>query len=58
MNVNVIVEFLKAFFYKTFEILPVIGNSLNYLYIVILFVLFVYWLSVLAKNQKNERQYR
>lgn len=58
MNLNVVADFLHAFFYKTFEILPIIGNSLNYVYIVVLFGLFIYWLSVLAKNQKNERQYR
>lgn len=52
MNINGIVEFLHAFFYKTFEILPVIGNKMNYAYIVILSVLFLYWLSILAKSTK------
>jgi hypothetical protein len=54
MNINGIVEFLHAFFYKTFEILPILGNYANFFFIGIIFILFLYWISVLAKTPKTD----
>lgn len=54
MNINGIVDFLHQLFYKTFEILPIIGNSANYVFLSIISVLFLYWLGVLAKARKED----
>ena len=54
MNINGAVEFLHELFYKTFEILPMIGNSANYLFLSILGGFFLYWLNVLAKTPKED----
>ncbi len=55
MSINGIVYFLKDLFYSTFEVLPMIGWAANYLFLVIMFLLFVYWLTVLNKTAKSER---
>ncbi len=55
MNINGLVEFLQDFFYKTFEVLPMLGWFVNYLFLIIMFTLFIYWLTVLAKTPKTER---
>ena len=54
MNLNGFFQFLHEFFYKTFEIMPVIGNSANYLFLSIMFVLFLYWLKVLAQTPNQD----
>lgn len=54
MNINGIVEFLHEFFYKTFEVLPMIGWAANYFFLLVMFALFLYWLTVLAKTPKTE----
>lgn len=53
MNINGAVDFLHQLFYKTFEILPMIGNSANYLFLSIMGAFFLYWLNILAKTSKE-----
>lgn len=55
MAINDITEVLHDFFYKTFEVLPMIGWAANYFFLVVMFLLFLYWLSVLAKTPKTDR---
>ncbi len=54
MNLNGFFEFLHEFFYKTFEIMPVLGNGANYFFLSVMFVLVVYWLRVLAQTPKQD----
>jgi hypothetical protein len=56
MNINGILDFLHEFFYKTFEVLPMIGWSANYFFFSIMFILFIYWLTVLNKTAKIGRE--
>tara|TARA_B100000795_G_C22765180_1_gene425395 strand:- start:467 stop:631 length:165 start_codon:yes stop_codon:yes gene_type:complete len=49
MNINGIADFLHQFFYKTFEVLPMIGWAANYFFLIVMFLFFLYWLTVLAK---------
>ena len=55
MNINGIVEILHEIFYSTFEVLPMIGWAANYFFFIIMFILFIYWLTVLNKTAKTER---
>lgn len=45
---------LGDFFISSFKILPAIGNSINYAYIVIGSLLFVYWMIELYKFKKKD----
>jgi ABC-type multidrug transport system permease subunit len=56
MNLNVIVDFLHELFYSTFEVLPMIGWAANYFFLVVMFMLFIYWLTVLNKKQKKNKK--
>ncbi len=56
MNLNVIVDFLHELFYSTFEVLPMIGWAANYFFLIVMFMLFIYWLTVLNKTAKAKRQ--
>lgn len=53
MSINSTVEFLHQLFYKTFEILPILGNGANYLFLSLMGLIFLYWLNVLAKTSKE-----
>ena len=55
MSINGIVYFLKDLFYGTFEVLPMIGWAANYFFLIVMFLLFIFWLSVLNKTAKSER---
>lgn len=55
MSINGIVYFLKDLFYGTFEVLPMLGWAANYFFLIVMFLLFIYWLSVLNKTAKSER---
>ena len=53
MNINGIVDFLHQLFYKTFEILPMLGQGTNYFFWLVITGFFFYWLRVLAKAPKE-----
>lgn len=53
MNINGLVEFLHELFYKTFEVLPMLGNNANYAIIAAMTGVFLYWLRQLAKSTKE-----
>jgi len=44
--------FLGDVFYKTFEILPFLGNWANLAFLIISFVLFFYWVAEMIKHEK------
>ncbi|MFM7021481.1 MAG: hypothetical protein ACKOXB_00770 [Flavobacteriales bacterium] len=46
---------IKSIFYATFELLPPLGDIANWGFISIMSLLFLYWLSVLAKNSKESK---
>ncbi len=52
MNMNSFFHAIHAFAYSTFELLPVLGDVANWGFISIMFLIFVYWLRVLAKDAK------
>ncbi|MFN3951675.1 MAG: DUF6341 family protein [Thermaurantimonas sp.] len=43
---------LGDFFEWTFQILPVLGNLPNILFLLIGFVAFIYWMNEMRKHQK------
>lgn len=51
MNINGFIEFCHQLFYKTFEILPLLGNGANYLFLSIMGVIFLYWLNIIRKTE-------
>ena len=56
MSWNNFVYGLGDFFEWTFQILPVLGNGFNYLLMLIMVVLFIYWMGQMVKyNRAGER---
>lgn len=53
MQVSDIVYGLGDFVEATFEILPVLGNLPNYLFIVLGFIFFFYWMGQMNKHRKQ-----
>jgi len=53
MNINGAVDFLHQLFYKTFEILPILGNGANYLFLSAMGVIFLYWLNIIRKTAND-----
>ena len=47
--------FLGDFFTKSFEILPIIGNKFNYLYMLIIFAFLVLWTVQMFKHEKEKK---
>ena len=47
--------FIGDFFTKSFEILPIIGNKFNYLYILIISAFLVLWTVQMFKHQKEKK---
>ena len=46
------------FFTTTFEVMPLIGNSINYFYIVVIFLFLVAWTAIMFKHKKNGEEHR
>ena len=46
------------FFTATFEVMPLIGNKINYLYILIIFLFLVTWTSIMFRHKKNGEEHR
>lgn len=53
MQIKDIAYALGDFFEWTFEILPTLGNLPNFLFIVIGFIFFIYWMSQMAKHNRE-----
>ena len=53
MQIKDIVYALGDFFEWTFEILPVLGNSVNYLFLALGFIFFFYWMGQMAKHNRE-----
>jgi hypothetical protein len=49
-------ESLGKIFEFTFQILPILGNNLNYLFMAIIAGLGIYWLREMLKHQKAGEQ--
>jgi len=47
--------FVGDFFTKSFEILPIIGNKFNYLYMLIIFAFLVLWTMQMFKHEKEKK---
>ena len=45
------------FFTFTFEFMPLIGNKINYLYILIIFLFLVTWVTMMFKKKKNGEEH-
>ncbi|MDX5325920.1 MAG: hypothetical protein LPK80_06630 [Bacteroidota bacterium] len=45
-------EGLGDFFEWTFQILPILGNTMNYLFMAIGTVMFIYWLGQMRKHAR------
>ena len=45
-------------FTTTFEVMPLIGNSINYFYIVVIFLFLVAWTVIMFKHKKNGEEHR
>ena len=46
------------FFTATFEVMPLIGNKINYLYILIIFLFLVTWTVMMFKHKRNGEEHR
>ena len=46
------------FFTATFEVMPLIGNKINYLYILIIFLFLVMWTVIMFKHKRNGEEHR
>tara|TARA_B000000475_G_scaffold117967_1_gene95454 strand:- start:172 stop:351 length:180 start_codon:yes stop_codon:yes gene_type:complete len=46
------------FFTATFEVMPLIGNKINYLYILIIFLFLVTWTAIMFRHKKNGEEHR
>ena len=46
------------FFTATFEVMPYIGNKINYLYMIIIFLFLVTWTAIMFKHKKNSEEHR
>lgn len=53
MNLNGLFKFIHEFSYKTFEIIPIIGEATNLFFMLAGAGLFLYWLKVLASSSKQ-----
>lgn len=53
MNFTELVYAIGDFFQATFKILPLLGNKVNWLFIIIGFVGMVYWLRKQSKYNKE-----
>ena len=53
MSWNDFVYGLGDFFEWTFQILPVLGNVVNYLFLALGFVFFFYWMGQMAKHNRQ-----
>ena len=42
----------------TFEVMPMIGNSINYVYMVIIFLFLVTWTTIMFKHKKNGEEHK
>ena len=49
---------LGDLFTATFEILPIIGNTINYIYMVIIFLFLVAWTVIMFKHKRNGEEHR
>lgn len=45
------------FFEYIFEFMPLLGNSINYFYIVVIFTFLVVWTSKMIKHKKNNQEH-
>lgn len=45
------------FFTFTFNFMPLIGNKINYLYIVIIFLFLVTWVAIMFRHRKNGEEH-
>ncbi len=45
-------------FTATFEVMPLIGNKINYLYILIIFLFLVTWTVIMFKHKRNGEEHR
>ena len=48
---------IANFFEFIFEIIKSIGNSMNYFYIVVIFVFLVIWVSKMITHKKNNQEH-
>lgn len=56
MQFKDIVFAIGDFFEWTFQILPMLGNIPNYIYLAIGFLLFFYWMGQMVKHQRAGEQ--
>ncbi|CAI8294866.1 MAG: Uncharacterised protein [Owenweeksia sp. TMED14] len=52
MPLRILFESLGSFFEWTFQILPILGDNLNYLFMSVIAGLGIYWLREMVKHQK------
>ncbi len=48
---------IADFFQFIFKYIEILGNSVNYLYIVIIFVFLVVWILQMLKHRKNNEEH-
>lgn len=53
MSWNNFVYALGDFFEWTFGILPILGNSVNYIFLALGFIFFFYWMGQMAKHNRE-----
>ncbi|MGY8931773.1 MAG: DUF6341 family protein [Flavobacteriales bacterium] len=46
------------FFTATFEFMPLIGNKINYVYILVIFLFLVIWVVKMYNHRKNGEEHR
>jgi len=56
MSWNNFVYALGDFFEWTFGILPILGNSVNYIFLALGFIFFFYWMSQMAKHNRERKR--
>lgn len=56
MRINELVYALGDFFEATFKILPKLGNMPNNLFIILGFILVIFWVSQMAKYNKEAEE--
>ena len=46
------------FFTTTFEVMPLIGNKINSIYILVIFLFLVTWILIMYNHKKNGEEHR
>ena len=46
------------FFTATFEFMPSIGNTINYIYILVIFIFLVTWILMMFNHKKNGEEHK